>query len=297
MPNMRNALLGTVAGLALGTVGALAYSHYLGDGKLLADLQAQLDAANGKLAQVTREKQQMATETAGVSDQVDHLAASNEDLKRQLDALKKAPAAPGVTAPVNPMALAGVVMGMFRGGMQSQQQMFLLQSRLHLTPDQATAIKAAMDADNKTRRDMMQQMFRNGGKVDPTATPPVNTLDSTLASVLTPDQQAQYQQVQADQKASRADTSATVQMNQVAPLLQLTDAQKDQVFNALYQVQMSAPDPMSLMTNPNAATIVSQQAQATQDALTKVLTPAQMTLYQQQAQTAGQSRFRGGFGQ
>ena len=294
---MRNAILGTVAGLALGTVGALAYSHYVSDGRI-ADLQAQLDAANGKLAKVTQEKQQIAKETTGVSDQVDHLMASNEDLKRQLDDLKKTPATAAATAPVNPMALAGVVMGMFRGGMQSQQQLFLLQSRLHLSPDQATAIKAAMDADNKARRDLMQQMFRNGGKIDPTAAAAANTLDQTLTSVLSPAQQAQYQQVQADEKTSRADTSATVQMNQVAPLLQLSDSQRDQVFNALYQVQMSAPDPMTLMTNPNAATIISQQAQATQDALSKVLTVDQMTLYQQQAQAAPtRGRFGGGFGQ
>jgi chromosome segregation ATPase len=92
---MRNAILGTVAGLLVGTMGALAYGHYLGEGKLLADLQAQLDAANAKLAKATQEKQQLTNETTGVSDQVDQLAASNEDLKRQLDDLKKAPPGSG----------------------------------------------------------------------------------------------------------------------------------------------------------------------------------------------------------
>jgi len=145
---------------------------------------------------------------------------------------------------------------------------------------------------------VMQQMYRDGGKVDPQAAANANTLDKTLASVLTPDQQTAYQQVQADEKTSRADTAATVQMNQVAPLLQLTDAQKDQVFNALYQVQMSAPDPASLMTNPNAATLVTSQAQATEDALSKILTPDQMALYQQQAQSmpSFDRRNRGGGG-
>jgi hypothetical protein len=176
--------------------------------------------------------------------------------------------------------------------------MFLLQSRLHLTPDQAAKIKAAMDADGKARREVMQQMFRNNGKVDPQAAAAANTLDKTLASVLTPEQQTAYQQVQADEKTSRADTSATVQVNQVAPLLQLSDSQREQAMSALYQVQMAAPDPTSLMTNPNASSVITAQAQATQDALTKVLRPDQMALYQQQAQMmpqfGGPGRFGGG---
>jgi len=297
---MRNAILGTVAGLLVGTMGALAYGHYLGEGKLLADLQAQLDAANAKLAKATQEKQQLTNETTGVSDQVDQLAASNEDLKRQLDDLKKAPPPVPAAPAINPLTLAGMMRSMMRGGLQNQQRFFLLQSRLNLTPDQAAAIKAAMDADAQTRRTLMQQMFRNNGKIDPTAAPNANTLDQTLASVLTPQQQTAYQQVQADEQTSRADTSATTQVNQVAPLLQLSDSQKDQVFNALYQVQMSAPDPATLLTNPNAASIMTAQAQATQNALAQVLTPAQMALYQQAGQTLsapGGGRFgRGGGG-
>jgi Spy/CpxP family protein refolding chaperone len=190
------------------------------------------------------------------------------------------------------MTRAGMMMSMFRGGMHGQQRLFLLKSRLHLSADQEAAIKAAMDADGKARRALARQMF-GGGKVDPQAAANADTLDKTLASVLTPEQQAAYQQVQADEKTSRADTEATVQVNQVTPLLQLSDSQKEQVFNALYQVQASAPDPISLMTNPNAATVIAAQAQATQDALAKVLTPDQMALYQQEGQTVSQF---GGFG-
>lgn len=288
---MRNVILGTIAGLAIGTLGALAYSHYLGDGSLLADLQAQLDAANADLAKAKSDKQQSAKETFGVSDQVEQLSASNADLRKQLDDLKAAqPAA--TPQPLNLMTLAGMMRGMMRGGMQGQQRMFLLQSRLHLTPDQAAQIKAAMDADGRARRDMMQQMFRNNGKIDPQAATAANTLDQTLATVLTPEQQAAYKQVQADEQTSRADTMATTAVNQVAPLLQLSDAQKDQIFNALYQQQLTAPDPMSLMGNPNAASIISAQAQAAQAAMSKVLTPDQMALYQQ----GGQAFSMGGFG-
>ncbi len=188
-----------------------------------------------------------------------------------------------------------------RGGPQGQQQrLFLLQARLHLTPDQQAAIKAAMTADEQARRNAMRQMFRNGGKPDPAAAAAANTntLDSTLAKVLTPDQMTSYQQVQADEQASRADAAATAQLDQIAPLVQLSDSQKEQVSNALYQLQMTAPDPQSLMTNPNPEAAIAAQAQATQAALAKVLTPDQMALVQQEAQTvaAADPGGPGGFG-
>jgi hypothetical protein len=111
--------------------------------------------------------------------------------------------------------------------------------------------------------------------------------------VLSSDQKAAYQQVQADEQTSRANTAATIQVNQITPLLQLSDAQKDQVFNAVYQVQMSAPDPTTLFGNPNAMSVLSSQSQATQAALAKVLTIDQMALYQQQQQAAPQFGFGG----
>jgi hypothetical protein len=152
-----------------------------------------------------------------------------------------------------------------------------------------------MDADGKARRNLMQQMFRNGGKVDPAAAAKANTLDQTLATVLTPYQQTAYKQVQADEQASRADMAATMQVDQMSPLLQLSDSQKDQVVQALYQVQASAPDPISLMGNPNAASIMAAQAQATQDALAKVLTPVQQALYLREGQVMQDyGRFGGG---
>jgi len=300
---MRNVILGTVAGLVLGTAGALAYSHYLGDGSLVADLQAKLDAANADLAAAQKDKQklsQLSSENTGVSEQIDALSATNDDLRKQIDALKSAPVA-SPAPQINPMMLAGMMMGMMRGGggpFQAQQRLFVMQSRLKLTPDQSTAIKTAMDADNKARRDLMRQRFQNGGKVDPAAAAAADTLDKTLATVLSPEQQTEYQQLQSDEQAARAETSATAQIDNVMPLLQLTDAQKQQAMDALYQVQMSAPDPNSLAASPDPMSAITAQVQSTQAALAKVLTPDQMTLYSQEAQqtTQAMAAFRNGRG-
>jgi cell division protein FtsB len=285
---MKTAILGTIVGLALGSVGALAYSHYLGDGKLLADLQAQLDTANANLAKIAADKTQLTQETTGVSSQVDQLQAENSDLKKQVQDLKsgslsaEATAASADQQQQNLAALARMMMGAFRGGNNNpQQRMLLLRTRLKLTPDQEAQIRAAMDADNQKRRDLMQQ-FRNNGKIDPQAAAAANSLDQTMNAILSPEQQTAYKQVQADEQAARANTMATMQVNQIAPLLQLNDAQKDQIFNSLYQVSSSAPDPATFFTNPNAASAFASQAQAMQTAMTKALTPDQLALYQQQ---------------
>jgi hypothetical protein len=247
------------------------------------------------LAKIKNDKQLLSRETSGASDQVDELEKSNSDLKKQLEEAKNAtpPAAPTLT----PAEVAGMVMNMMRGGgLATQQRMLLLKSRLHLTTDQEATIKAAMEADAQKRRELGRQMFM-GGKIDPQAAAGANTLAQTLQTVLSPDQQVAYKQVQTEEQTSRADTSAAIQVNQVAPLLQLSDTQKDQVFNAIYQVQMNAPDPSTLLTNPNAMNVLTSQAQATQEALSKVLTPDQLALYEEQMQASPQ-RFgrRGGGG-
>ncbi|MEJ0000401.1 MAG: hypothetical protein WDO13_15335 [Verrucomicrobiota bacterium] len=291
---MRNVILGTVAGLLVGTAGALAYNQFLGDGALLADLQAQLDAANAKLNKSNQDQSLLSRENSGESDQVNQLIASNEELKKELDAAKAAPPETNAPPTINPGMIAAMAMGAMRGGFQTQQRLFLMQTRLKLTPDQAQAIRAAMEADAKARRDLMRQRFQNNGQIDPQAAAAANTLDSTLQKVLSQYQQQQYQQLQADEKSARAETSASMQLGQMMPLLQLSDSEKDQVYSALYQVQSGAADPTTLITNPNAVQVITQQAQATQDALSKVLSPDQMALYTQSMQQAG--GFGGGFG-
>jgi len=288
---MRNILLGTVAGLVLGMIGAVGYSHFLGNDSLLADLQAKLDAANAALAKSDQDKKDLTRENSSLADQIDQLEKSISDLKHQAEATT-APAPAAQTARTQPTpdmgALAGVMRGLFRGGFQNpQQRMILLKARLHLSAEQMAKIQAALTADSNARRDLMRQAFQNGGKVDPAAAAKANTLDSVMADLLNPEQQRQYQQLQADEKVARADTSVTTQVNSVSPLLQLNETQRQQMYDALYQVQMSAPDPNSLITNPNAVSVLTAQAQANNAALQKVLTADQWSLYQQQNQAFG----------
>jgi Spy/CpxP family protein refolding chaperone len=302
---MRNAILGTVAGLLVGSVGAVAYSHYLGDGSLLADLQSQLDSANTKLAKVQSDEKYLREQYNSETEQLNQVLNS-----RQGTDATTAPSASATPAAV-PLSIGGVqitpdmIRGFLamssRGGPNGgafrspEQRMLLLQSRLKLTPDQTKAIKDAMDADQQARRDAFRKARETGQPPDPAALAASSTLDRTMASVLTPEQQVQYQQVQADEKTARAETTATAQVDNLVPLLQLTDDQKEKAMTALYQQQLSAPDPASLAGNPNVLGTLAQQGQTVQAALKQVLTPDQYTLYQQseQLQQQGLTNFGG----
>jgi hypothetical protein len=184
--------------------------------------------------------------------------------------------------------------GMMKAGMAQhyEEQLLMLESRLHLTPEQIAAVKAAMDAEGKRGEEMAAKMF-SGGKIDPQAMADLKnfkSVDQTLKAILTPEQQTEYAQMQTDQKNSAAETMASVQMNQLAPLLQLSDSQKDQVYSALAQSQVDTQDPSWIKNNvPNGATdpvaIMEAQAQAKEAALAKILSPDQLATYHQQAQS------------
>ena len=300
---MRSLLLCTVAGLAIGAIGALGYSHFLGEGKQLVDLQAELSKESASLAKVTQKSQQAKTETDAMSAQIQQLTATKEDLKKQLDEVKSASAAAPASPAANPMTDL-VKAQMAR---QYETKLLLLKSRLHLTPEQEAAVKAAMDQEEKRTEESASKMF-SGGKIDPQTMAAefkdVKTVDQTLNDILTPEQKTAYQQMQADQKTayqqlktdqknSATETMATNEMNQISPLLQLSDSQKDQVYTALYQVQQNAQDPNWIKNNmtaspgspANPSAFLDAQAKAKEDALAKILTPDQLATYHQQAQS------------
>jgi len=267
-------LLLALACLAIGGLGALGYSHYLGEGKQLAELQDELNTANANLAKATQDSQQARSEADSMSSQIQQLISTKDDLKKQVDELKSASAA--AAAPPAPSPLAGMS-GVMKTAVANQYEtkLLLLKSRLHLTPEQEAAVKAAMDEEEKRAVEMASKMF-SGDKMDPQAMAAdlknVKSVDQTLNDILTPDQKTAYQQMQTDQKNSNAEMTATIEMNQVAPLLQLNDSQKDQVYSALAQVQVDSQDPGWIKNNvPNMSTdpaaILDAEAKAKEDAL------------------------------
>jgi len=268
---MRNLLLGLVVGLALGGSGVFAYTHFLGEGQQLVQAQSQIASTKASLTQATQDSQQLKDENTSLSSQVQQLTTRNDQLKHQIE---QSPASDAATAsPATPAAtpMAGIMKAAI--AQQNQQKLLLLESRLHLTPEQDAAVKAAMA----------------GGKVDPQSLTGFKSVDQALDDILTPDQKTTYAQMKTEEKSGAAETMASSEMNQVAPLLQLSDAQKDQVYSALYQVQVNSTDPNwvknNLPTSTDPTAILTAQAKAKEDALSKILTPDQMTTYHQQLQS------------
>ena len=283
---MRNLLLGLVVGLALGGSGVFAYTHFLGEGQQLVQAQSQIASTKASLTQATQDSQQLKDENTSLSSQVQQLTTRNDQLKHQIE---QSPASDAATAsPATPAAtpMAGIMKAAI--AQQNQQKLLLLESRLHLTPEQDAAVKAAMDEESKRTEEMTAKMFA-GGKVDPQSLTGFKSVDQALDDILTPDQKTTYAQMKTEEKSGAAETMASSEMNQVAPLLQLSDAQKDQVYSALYQVQVNSTDPNwvknNLPTSTDPTAILTAQAKAKEDALSKILTPDQMTTYHQQLQS------------
>ena len=154
-------------------------------------------------------------------------------------------------------------------------------------------VKAAMDAESERAQAMGAKML-SGQKIDMQAlvkdAGKIKSADQTIQEVLTPDQKTAYQSMQADEKKSRAETSASLEMNQVAPMLNLNENQKDQVESALYQVQIDSQDPKWLQQHSSSTpgdptAYLDAEEKAKEDALTSLLTPDQMTAYKQQQQS------------
>ena len=288
---MRSAIIGVIA-LVLGALAALGYSHYLGEGRELAAVKDQLLKAQADRVKMAGSAKLAKDENDALTGQVQQLIASKNQLQNQVDEAKNsaAPVTPGVPSMFGGADMSGMVKAQI--GQMNDEKLEMLEKRLNLTPDQVAKIKAAMDAESKRTEEMTSRML-SGQKMDPqslaASAQGIKSADQVIRDVLTPDQQTAYKQMQSDQKTSSAESMASMQMNQVAPLLQLSDSQKDQVESVLYQVQMNSEDPSWIQKNvgnvgSNPTAILDAEEKAKEDALASVLTPDQLATFKQQAQ-------------
>ncbi len=202
-----------------------------------------------------------------------------------LDVAKNAPAASGSANAANGGKNPAAAMAdMAKVAMKQQMDMKVtaLKSRLKLGDDQVAAIQDIMDKQSQLQADMMDKMF--SGKMskdelqkamkDQGGTPA--DLDKQMQSILTPDQYASYQTYQNDEKKSAAEAGANAELMQIQSSLQLTDDQKDKVFNAIYQ-QYSQQMGVDGATASTAS--IDDQMEAKKAALQSVLTPEQFDGY------------------
>jgi len=170
---------------------------------------------------------------------------------------------------------ANVVSNLISNVMKQQMDMKMasLKSRLNLSPDQEKAIQAVLDKQGELAQSMAQKMMDGASQDDLKKAAKDQGLDDSLnldkqlQGILTPDQLATYGQMQADDKKNQAETMANLQLSSIQSTLQLSDDQKDKVFNALLQAGPGSSD------------------DAKKAALQPLLTPAQFDAYSKQLDT------------
>ena len=239
-------LLGIFVGVTVGSLGTLAYT-YLEDGARIAVLQTQLHEINSETV-VADAHEKIAQGGSADPDSVTQLLKENDDLHKQIDDLKQS-ISDARNRQVSPQLLAQAMRDMNSRDSLNSWRGFLLEQRLNLTPAQEASLTAILGADQSADK-----------------------LYGALKTVLTPDQQAEYQKLQISERESRAESLASVQVSKVATLLQLSDEQVDQAMNAIYQAQAAA----TAGARSNDAT----QGSAIESAFAKVLTSDQLAIYQ-----------------
>jgi beta-lactamase regulating signal transducer with metallopeptidase domain len=136
-------------------------------------------------------------------------------------------------------------------------EMTWLTARLQLSPTQAMALRVAMEA-----------MARG------TAT---RTVDQALKEILSPRQEAAWEEVKKGARLTAAGESAARETERIAGVCALNEAQKKQVFDVLYAIELKHPN----WYHSTAEMVM--RVDETEPALAKILTPGQALIYEQQA--------------
>jgi hypothetical protein len=108
-------------------------------------------------------------------------------------------------------------------------------------------------------------------------------LQKDLLQILTPEQKTQYEHNQNRESQARLELRAYSELSRVQGMFDLTDAQKDQIFQKFATMEQAPPSTGERMNRQ-------ARAQQRAEALKGILTPEQLTQYQQSLQND-----RGGF--
>jgi cell division protein FtsB len=282
---MRQTLLALLVGLALGAGGVWAYERFLGDHPALTKVREDLQSSRQTLEQQEKKSGQL-------QQDVTTLKQENEKLLTQVQQMEApAPVAPESPALTEKSRFASIM----EANMVKMQgdKLLSLKSRLKLRPDQELHLKTILEEESRQHREMAEKMMK-GEKLDPAALAKANpdrkTVESELQAMLDPEQKKEYEAMKADEKKGRLETSATFEMNKVAPVLGLNDKQKDDFYNAIYHVQEDLQSPEGQKKYEAAGAPPSTdplhyldlQRKAKKEAVKDLLTPAQLETYTRQ---------------
>ncbi len=126
---------------------------------------------------------------------------------------------------------------------QVDQQLDIYTARLNLSADQSEQLREIM----LLRMTQMRTRFNINGteqREDENGAPMItqNDIDNLAAEILSPEQLEEYDEMRAQENASRSEMMATAQLSQIAPQLGLTETQKDQVYSIYYNQSLEMTD-------------------------------------------------------
>ncbi len=151
-------------------------------------------------------------------------------------------------------------------------------AKLKLTPDQIARLK------------QMATARLQDPNLDPRAW---GSVEADLLNLLTPQQKAAYEQTKNRETQARQELRVNTELSRVQSLFDLTETQKDQIFQKFAAIEIAAssspPTPGDANAQMNAR---DERNQKRVDALSDVLTPAQLQEYADSLNNNSNSGFR-----
>lgn len=239
-----------------------------------------------------------------VEEELAALRRENAELKEQLQAYQAAaptpappatPTAPVDENPASPFAAffgdgsdtnrAKAVERMMRTVVEQQVEMKVsaLKLRLKLTDEQEQAVRALFNEQMGQGVELGTKMLQGKLSKEDMAKASEKPADfrSELKELLTPEQWTAYEAYEVEERKNQAQMMANAELMQMQQMLQLTDAQQDEVFRVLYDVseqRLTEAPQAGHASSPGQA--LQQMNAAKKEALRKVLTPEQFQSYE-----------------
>jgi hypothetical protein len=161
---------------------------------------------------------------------------------------------------------------------RAEMQLAAMKSRLHLTDEQAEAVRALLGKQTDLKIEFTSRMYDGKLTQEYINSVPEFDFDGQLKQILTPDQLAGYQQYTTEAQAQKTQMAVQNELTQVSPLLQLSAQQQEQVSGILQQQYQQYIAQQDASTAPISGRW-DQMLVAKQEALSTVLTPEQQQTY------------------
>lgn len=159
-----------------------------------------------------------------------------------------------------------------------------LTDRLHLTPEQVSAVRDILTRQARAVSAGVQQVFSgksSKGELNQSAGAGSN-FDEQIKALLTPEQQAGYQSYHQEESTQNARLVANGELLQMQNTLGLSSDQQDQVFGVLYQATLNQMNGAAPQTFASPVDQMQWAFDQKAKALESVLTPNQIQSYRQQ---------------